>query len=280
MTLRPGNRPVRAGWLSLTLAAVLLAGGCKDAPTSAQTAADAAPVAADTPALADVPEGRPRLGLMTSLPIYWPLGAGVAEIASGMAEAPWQRVLLEGSYVLQPLDSLAAIPGLSPQDPETDPLAGLDRIAIIQPRGLSPADNVALDDWVRGGGRLLLALDPMLTGEYDLALGDPRRPVDAAQIPPVVARWGMMVRYDDAQPGDVQTRTLGDAALPTELAGEIVVTDAKAAQCTLLADGAAARCRVGKGSVTLIADAAVFEHETLSQGEPRTLTRVIEAALP
>lgn len=279
MILRSGKPPMRKTGQSLMLAAMLLAGGCKDVPTKAQTAAAALPTAT-APATPGVAADRPRLGLMTSLPIYWLLGAGVADIASGAAGIPWQRAALERSFVLQPLDSLSPIPGLGAADPETDPLAGLSQIAIIQPRGLSPADNVALDEWVRGGGRLLLALDPMLTGEYDLPLGDPRRPVDAAQIPPVVARWGLMVQYDEAQAGDVRTRAMGDAVLPTVLSGEIVITDPKAAACTLLADGAAARCTVGKGTVTLIADAAIFEHGAVGDDQSRALVSLIEAALP
>lgn len=228
----------------------LLAAGCERAP--------AAPAAAETAG------PREKLGLMTSLPLYWPLGAGVEEIAAGRAPPPWQRVALEQAYAIEPLDSLAPIPGLTPDAPAIDPLAGLTRLAVIQPRGLSPADNVALDAWVRGGGRLLLVLDPALTGEYDLALGDPRRPADSALIPPVVARWGLAVRFDEAQGEGVTERALGEATLPLVLAGEVTIADPSAAACTLLAEGAAARCMVGKGVVTLLADAAIFEHSELA----------------
>lgn len=89
---------------------------------------------------------------MTSLPLYWRLGADVADIASGNALVPWQRQAMERRFDLVPLDTLSPIPALTPDEPETDPLAELDYLAIIQPRGLSPADNVALDEWVRAGG--------------------------------------------------------------------------------------------------------------------------------
>jgi hypothetical protein len=243
----------------------LLAAGCDGVP--AQSAA---------------PEGaglREKLGLMTSLPLYWPLGAGVEEIASGRAPPPWQRTALEAAYVLEPLDSLAPIPGLTADAPATDPLAGLTRLAVIQPRGLSPADNVALDAWVRGGGRLLLALDPALTGEYDLPLGDPRRPADSALIPPVAARWGLAVRFDEAQGDGVTEQALVETALPLVLAGEVAIIDPAAAACTLLAGGAAARCVVGKGEVTLIADAALFEHPELAGEGAATLRALVAAVL-
>ena len=220
-----------------------------------------------------------RLGLLSSLPLYWPLGADLATIAQGQGELPWQRTALARSYALEPLDTLSPIPALAADQPDLDPLAGLRRIAIIQPRGLSASDNVALDGWVRAGGRLLLVLDPALTGEYDLPLGDPRRPVDTALIPPVVARWGLAVSFDEDQAVAVTTARLGETALPLALSGAVTITDPKAADCTLLADGAAARCRVGKGEVTLIADAALFEHEELAGEGGATMRAVIAGAL-
>lgn len=241
---------------ALAALAALLLGACDEAATPE---ADAAAQATAVPS-----EKGPRLGLMTSLPLYWPLGADMEAIASGRAPVPWQRTVMERIFTLEPLDTLSPMPGLSPDAPEIDPLAGLDRLAIIQPRGLSPADNVALDNWVRKGGRLLLVLDPMLTGEYDLPLGDPRRPVDAALIPPVVARWGLAIRYDDTQSAKPVDSGIGDKHLPLILAGEVTITDPAAARCELDAGGSAARCRVGEGQVTLIADAAFFEDDRLA----------------
>ncbi len=220
-----------------------------------------------------------RMGLMSSLPLYWPLGTDLASIAQGQGAVPWQRAALARSYALEPLDTLSPIPALAADQPAYNPLAGLSLIAVIQPRGLSPADNVALDDWVRAGGHLLLVLDPALTGEYDLPLGDPRRPVETALIPPVVGRWGMAVSFDEEQaPAVIQSR-LGDTPLPLALPGRIAITAPAAAQCTLLAEGAAARCKVGKGQVTLIADAALFEHAELAGEGGATLSAVVRAAL-
>lgn len=227
------------------------------------------------------PPGTARvpLGLMTSLPLYWPLGASMGDLASGRAGLPWQRAAIEQAYAITPLDTLSSIPALSPDAPDTDPLAGLDRLAVIQPRGLSPADNVALDTWVRGGGRLLLVLDPALTGDYDLPLGDPRRPADTALVLPVVARWGLSLRFAETGDEDVRETTLGDARLPLALAGQIAVIDPAAASCTVLAQGAAARCRIGAGQVTLIADAALFEHPELAGDDAADLRAVLAEAL-
>lgn len=252
------------------MAAALAA--CHAAPTS-----EARPDKADGREVSGGVTG--RLGLMSSLPLVWPLGADVTAIAGGTAAVPWQREALAQSYTVEPLDTLAPVPALSPDAPAIDPLAGLTRLAVIQPRGLSPAENVAVDDWVRGGGLLLLVLDPALTGEYDLPLGDPRRPADSALIPPVVARWGMSVSFDEAQAPAVIDSRLGETPLPLALPGRIAITDPTAARCTLLAEGAAARCVVGKGRVTLIADAAVFEHPELAGESGAGLRAIVRAAL-
>lgn len=242
----------------------LLAAGCDGVSTVPAAEESAAP--------------RERLGLMTSLPLYWQADADLADIAAGRAVPPWQRRAIETRFVLVPLDTLSPVPALSPDTPDTDPLAGLSRLAVVQPRGLAPADNVALDTWVRAGGKLLLVLDPMLTGEYEAPLGDPRRPVDSALVPPVVARWGMAVSFDAAEEPAVTQVPMGDGTLPLALAGRIAITDPAAGQCRLLAGDAAASCAVGKGLVTLIADAGLFEHPELAGAEGEALLALLATA--
>jgi hypothetical protein len=242
--------------------------------TLAALALTACSPAADKPAAS---ADHPVLGLMSSLPLYWPADAALAEIASGTAAPPWQRRAIETRYRLVPLDTLSPVPALSPDVSEVDPLTGLQRLAVIQPRGLSPADNVALDDWVRAGGRLLLVLDPALTGNYEAPLGDPRRPVDSALIPPVVARWGLAVSFDETQPLEPVSARFGDAALPLALPGRIAIAGAAGRACTLAANAALATCRVGKGQVTLIADAALFEHPELAGEEGAAIPALLAA---
>lgn len=256
--------PRRGSRLRASLAACVLAlGACNAVP----------PAAADKTSVTPQAE-RPPLGLMTSLPLYWPEGADLATLASGAASLPWQRRAMEVRFELVPLDTLAPIPALSPEEPEVNPLAGLERLAVIQPRGLSPADNVALDTWVRGGGRLLLVLDPVLTGEYSAAFGDPRRPVDTALILPVVKRWGLDIRFAVNETEEGYSRTIrlpGGAELPLAHFGMIEIADDVATRCTF-PDPAIVNCRVGKGQVTLIADAALFEHpEFAGEGGERLL---------
>jgi len=261
MAARPA-RTVLAGGLLVGLAIVLalllprlfLPGDAPVAPASDRLTA--LPVPGSTPGK------RPRLGLHTGLPLYRPLGLGVEALARGEGDVPWQRRALERAHAIVLLDTLAPVPGLLPGDPPVDPLGGLGRLAVIQPRALTPADNVALDDWVKAGGRLLLVLDPMLTGEYDLPLGDPRHPNTVALIPPVVERWGLEIAYDETQ--EPRFASYSGGTIPLAMAGEVRALEGRGTDCAFAADHALARCRVGDGSVTLLADAALFEHEALA----------------
>ncbi|WP_298336958.1 hypothetical protein [uncultured Erythrobacter sp.] len=207
---------------------------------------------------ADPSEPRPKLGLMTSLPIYWPLGTEIGEFASGEFETPWQREVFEGKFELVPLDTLSPVADLHVEAPPIDPLAEIDRLAVIQPRVLTPSDNVALDDWVRGGGRLLLVLDPVLGGHYPLPLGDPRHPVEAALIPPVLERWGLDLRFDEDQLA-IREVTIADTKFPLVLTGSLREVAGASGQCRIMGEGVLARCRLGKGLATLLADAEIFK---------------------
>lgn len=202
---------------------------------------------------------RQPLGLVTSLPIYWAEGGDIATIIGDDAEMPWQRRLLEDRYHLVPLDSLAPMPSTVGDQAATAPLTQIDRLLIAQPRGLSPADNVALDEWVRGGGRLLYILDPMLTGDYAAPLGDPRNPVFAALIPPVFKRWGLSVQFDERQPLEPVEVETGTVTIPVMMAGQLLQLHSGDNHCQLEGKGILAECRIGKGKVTVLADAFLLE---------------------
>ena len=216
---------------------------------------------------------REPLGLMTSLPLYWPLGGEVVALVSGKNEIPWVRQRLERNYELIPLDSFvdeasAAEEG-SGGGEEVSLLSGMERLLVVQPRAVGSADNVALDQWVRDGGKLLYALDPMLAGQYGVRWGDPAHPIVHALVPPVFARWGLEVQFIEAQPFALRELDYPAGRLPVVMTGEFLVSKpssnsseddiATRGECELLAEGAIARCQVGRGRVTAIADAALFE---------------------
>ncbi|MEC7953261.1 MAG: DUF4350 domain-containing protein [Pseudomonadota bacterium] len=187
------------------------------------------------------------VGLFSTLPIYWGEGDRAA-ILDGSNHSDWVRDLIEQRFDIEPLDTV-----------EPDAIDGLDRIIMAQPRPLAPSENVALDNWVRAGGRLLIFADPLLTRHSDFALGDRRRPQDVVLLSPILTRWGLELRFDDAQPSEERLISASGNQYPVNLAGQFVATgDGK---CTISEAGLFAWCSVGNGRVTLMADAAILDSE-------------------
>lgn len=205
-----------------------------------------------------------RLGLLTTLPIYWSEANDIGERLDGDAPPHWARTALAARYELVPLDTL-----------ESDQLALLRKLLMAQPRPLSPSENVALDDWVRGGGTLLLFADPLLTEHSRFAIGDRRRPQDVVLLSPILARWGLELRFDDEQ-GEGE-RIAGDSAvaLPVHYPGEL---ELKAggfdSTCRIERAGLIAKCNIGRGTATIVADAALLESDR-ENGAP-TLETILD----
>ncbi|GGC25454.1 hypothetical protein GCM10011371_11310 [Novosphingobium marinum] len=224
-------------------------------------------------------ETRETIGLFTSLPIFWREAGSVSEFL-GEAGAPhWARQAIEQDARLVPLDTLAGKgnagkPGTLPLD--TDAL-----LLLAQPRPLSPDENVALDDWVRAGGTVMLFVDPMLTGHSIYALGDPRRPQDIAMLSPILSRWGLELRFDEEQPeGGRMVEALG-AQVPVNLHGTFRVIDQESCEPGKVGDeagGLVVTCRIGKGRVVAIADAALFEETGEDAARAAALKTILESA--
>jgi len=196
---------------------------------------------------------RPALLVFTTLPIYWNEAAEVSQMLRP-GEPPWVRRELEQRHRLVPVDALDAAA-----------LSEARTMVMAQPRPLAPAENVVLDDWVAAGGRLLLFADPMLTADSQFPVGDRRRPQAVVLLSPILARWGLRLEFDEAQPSGMRIVGLGDAAgLPVELAGRFAAVPGGRgdARCAIAGDGVIARCRVGRGGVTAIADAALLDAAT------------------
>ena len=191
-------------------------------------------------------DARPPLALMGTIPIFWGEAEEFADLLNGGGSPHWARAPLEGHYRLQPLDSLSAAT-----------LAPHARLLMAQPRTLSPAENVALDAWVRAGGRLLLLADPLMTGESRFAIGDRRRPQDVALLSPILGHWGLELQFDDSGSGGLVLADAGGFALPVNLPGRLFAQQGGA--CTVTgAHAVAAQCRLGAGQVLVIADAAPY----------------------
>jgi hypothetical protein len=205
----------------------------------------------------------PPLGLMGTIPIYWGEEAEFGDALTGEAKAHWARNQLEARFALRPLDTLT---------PET--LSDLDFLLLAQPRALAPAENVALDAWVRDGGRVLLFADPLLTGESRFAIGDRRRPQDVVLLSPILTHWGLRLEFDDAQPAAPSLRN-AEVPIPVHLPGRFAIAGGEGA-CTLDAGDVVARCRVGEGQVVALADAAVLDLYQPDPAAPDALAWLVE----
>lgn len=118
-------------------------------------------------------------------------------------------------------------------------------LLMAQPRSLPPAELVALDDWVRRGGHLVLLADPLLEWPSKRPLGDRLRPPLSFADTGLLAHWGL--RLDG--PGGVGPLP-DERAMATPSAGRLV----------RVADGCAvgivtASCRLGRGMAVVVADA-------------------------
>ncbi len=209
------------------------------------------------------------VGLFTTLPILWNEADDVAQLLKDEQPPHWARGELARRGAIVPLDALAGPQGYGP-------LAPLTRLVIAQPRPLSPDENVALDDWVRGGGRLLLIADPALTEDSRYALGDPRRPQGVVLLSPILRRWGLDLQFDDVQaPGERAVEAMG-LIVPVNLPGRFALTDPRL--CRLSGDGLAATCAIGKGRVVALADAALLERDDTDGARAAAFSGLLDRA--
>ncbi|WP_296680108.1 ABC transporter [Novosphingobium sp.] len=209
------------------------------------------------------------IGLFTTLPILWNEEPDVASMLKSAQPPHWARKLLADRGRIIPLDTLS-VPGAR------GPLDGMQRMVMAQPRALGGAENVALDRWVHSGGRLLLLADPALTEESNFSVGDPRRPQAVVLLSPILKRWGLELQFDDAQTFGDRSVMLGRTQLPVNLPGRFAVLDKR--NCGALGGGIAALCRLGKGRVLVVADAAVLERDDPDQVRAPAFAALLDQA--
>jgi hypothetical protein len=207
------------------------------------------------------------VGLFSSLPIIFSDSPDLGTELRGDVPPVWALGVI-GDYsngTILPLDTL-----------DTSRLHGVRKLVIAQSRALSPQENVALDEWVRGGGRVLVFTDPLLTEPSRYPLGDPRRPQAMAMLSPILARWGLKLEFDEAQtPGERQVDVLG-VSMPVEMAGRFKLLGTP--DCTLEGDGLLARCKVGAGQVQAFADAQVLARANGGPATRRALGALLKSA--
>ena len=209
------------------------------------------------------------IGVFTSLPLLWSDTPNLAGELGKDRQVHWASAVLARRGRIVALDTLSLAPG-----PRS--LAELKRLVLAQPRVLSPDENVALDNWVRGGGQLLLLADPAWTEQSPFGLGDPRRPMAAAMLSPILSRWGLELRFDPGGPLEEHDRDLMGFALPTILPGSFATRGQT--NCRLWSDGLAVTCAIGRGRVFALADAALLERDDPAGARARAFGLLLDSA--
>ncbi|GGD55869.1 Gldg family protein [Croceicoccus mobilis] len=186
------------------------------------------------------------LAIMTSLPILWGEGDIGDMLASDAAPNP-VRAALETRFTLSPIDRLTEL--------DDQPF-----LLLAQPRALAGDENVALDDWVRAGGQVLILADPMLTAESAYGLGDKRAPLMMTMLSPILARWGLSLTFDPAS-SPKQAMVAGVPPIPVQRPGSLSLTgEGHDSSCEIKREGLIAECRIGAGRALIVADAAMVEN--------------------
>ncbi len=220
---------------------------------------------------APVVQDKRELALMTSLPLVWGDAQDIETVIAGEGDPHPFYTHLQRSYTVTPVDSLTADGVLSPGHP--------DILLLAQNRPLAPEELVALDDWIRAGGRAVIMADPLLAMESGYPIGDKRRPQGVSLMSPLFNRWGLDFIFDEENAGpvrieggnyDVRAFAVGGFAMRPE-------QDLNIAACTISELPMLARCQVGKGRATLIADADMLGSELLAQSDnAKFVTALIE----
>jgi hypothetical protein len=181
---------------------------------------------------------RPALMLVTTLPIVFPEEFTLQPAGSKALEA------LETRYAVVPIGT-------------TDARSlGQARLLLMAHPLAQPAENlVALDRWVRDGGRVLLLADPWLEWPSERPLGDKLRPPPSFADTGLLAHWGLTLKAPN-ETGPKQSR-LGEFDILTASPGTL------RGSCKIGPHGFVAHCQIGKGRATVVADADFLNVEEL-----------------
>jgi hypothetical protein len=160
-----------------------------------------------------------------------------------------------GSPALTALETRYRVVPISVADPGE--LAKGRHLLMAHPLAQPAEDLVALDAWVRSGGRVLLLADPMLEWPSKRPLGDPLRPPPMFMDTGLLAHWGL--RLDAPDERGPKMEKLGGYAVLTVSPGLL------SGRCRIDSNRLAAGCRIGKGRAIVIADADLLDTPALGQ---------------
>lgn len=190
---------------------------------------------------AAAPAGAPAATMLTGLPLRWSGGDDLAAmIAEGVSDDP-------------ALARLAALGPVSLVDSLVDhapPPGGA--LLLAHPRALAPQELVAIDAFVRGGGRAVVLTDALSGWPPRHPLGDPRNPPVTSLLTPLLDHWGIALGAAPVEQGAAIAADVEGKRLRLSSAGRF---DRLPSTCRAFADEHVAYCRIGKGEAWLVGDA-------------------------
>ena len=192
------------------------------------------------------PNERPTLLLLTSLPLVFGEDFSIEHNGSPAVAA------LQTRYHVVPI-SVA----------DSGELAKGRLLLMAQPLAQPAEDLVALDDWVRRGGRVVLLADPALEWPSSRPLGDLLRPATMFMDSGLLGHWGL--RLDAPDKRGPAVRKLGGFDVLTISPGTLV------GRCDISHDRFVARCAVGKGAASVVADADLLDTSELGSNASHNL---------
>ena len=204
----------------------------------------------EAPAPVEDAHAKPTLMLLTSLPLVFGERFGLEGGGSPALKA------LETRYVVTPV-------GVA----DAGTLRQGTLLLMAHPLAQPAEALVDLDRWVRRGGRLLLLADPALEWPSERPLGDTLRPPPAFADTGLIRHWGL--RLDAPDERGPMSRRLGGYEVLTNSPGTLT------GQCPVTRDGLVARCRIGRGEATIVADADFLNVEDLDGPTDKNLDALL-----
>lgn len=197
----------------------------------------------------DQPRDRPKLGLMTSIPLI--LGeVSVEQMVSGQSEPAVAYTVLKKYYNVIPLNAI------------DDRVSQFNHILLAQANPLTAEELVRLDRWVREGGHIVILSDAALQWHSEYSLGDKRRPLFTSLLSPLFSYWGLeqLLLMDDPKQqiidiDDYQINTV------TPAQWSMVTSEAKGVSCNLSENRFEAICTIGEGRAVLIGDSDFIDDQ-------------------
>lgn len=232
---------VRAWWLAMLVSGIAISVGLFVGRVSWDQ---------PRPPLSGASTEAPTVGIVTALPLFWPEGAAPPDLIahrSGTSRSP-----LIGALRARAVDSI-----------DERMLSGVNTLILAQPRLLAPVELVGLDNWIRRGGRAVIFADPLLMWPSALSVADPRRATLTSLLDPLLTHWGLRLQPVSPDERALRRIMLSDGhVLIVAGASRFTRTPGESgggAPCALAERGLMALCRIGRGSVRLIADADMLD---------------------